>query len=522
MRFKLRLCCLFLAALSGAAVADSAALPAASDTSSARAAQDGGDEDALKDLLGSLLACQLGSVYLQDLPQQALYTMADGQCRVAASLQQSQFGDDRCSYPVQLREQSLAEFCLSSTDKLRLGDGSQLASEVTEWLLTPGPRLAITLPRFDAHTQQPYLGSLSYRETQSDRGLCSLEMRVYTPQPGATGLRPLLAFHGGSWSQRGGGFVGLESLVAHFTSRGMVVFVPFYRLVGDKDGPEACRGFVAEDLIDDAQAALDWVLAHGADYGADAAPVALFGQSAGGYLASSLAVSRAADIDAALLMYPPTDVAGFVANLQDGSYSNARGVTILERFLDLPQAQWGDIPARLKALSPAQQVRDGVAVPPLRIIHGRDDDLVLPNQSAGLCEAIKGGRTEGVVDGRVERVSCGNNRELVLIDGAQHALEVCALGLGCKAGDLISALAVEHELQRAYDWLATVQQPAEGGDSGDVRPEADGEAPADSEPRDDEVPGESSASGGGAALYLLLLLGFARRQDHPTRSLKGQ
>lgn len=466
-----------------------------------------GDKDALSDLLGSLLACQLGSVYLEDLPRQALYAQEGDACVATTALDTALYSDAQCQQSVSVREQGISAFCLISTDKLKLGDGSASPAQVSEWMLTPGPRLAITLPSFDDSTQQPYQGSVSFKQDSTERGTCSLEMRIYTPNPGAKNLRPVLAFHGGSWSQRGAGFTGMESLMAHFSSRDMIVFAPFYRLAGDQDGPTACRQFVAEDIVADADAALDWVKANGEQYGARAGKVGLFGQSAGGFLAAWIAVNRADEIDAALLMYPPTDVGGFVDDLNSGVYSNERGVGILERFLGVDQADWPEHTARLDALSMAQQVADGAPAPAIRLIHGTADELVLPSQSERLCDALHGSRADTETAGRLQRRACGDQGQLDLIEGAEHALEVCALGATCLAGDLISATAAQTSLRQAYDWLADFKGSEEGEAGEDGAGEQDGDSTTDDSDgaTADDAQAEPSGSGGGGALFFLLL-----------------
>ena len=473
-----------------------------------------GDTEMLSDLLGSLLACQLGSVYLEDLPRQALYTENDTACVATTALDQALYSDSQCQQPVSVRQQSLTEFCLQSTDASKLGDGSASPAQVNEWVLTPGPRLAITIPSFDDNSQQPYQGSVNFKQDSTERGTCSLEMRIYTPNPGAKNLRPVLAFHGGSWSQRGAGFLGMESLMAHFTSRDIIVFAPFYRLAGDQDGPTACRQFVAEDIVADAVAAVDWVKLNGEQYGARVGKLGLFGQSAGGFLATYAAVNRSADIDAALLMYPPTDVGGFIDDLETGVYSNERGVGILERFLGVEQANWNNEPARIAALSMAQQIGDGAPAPAFRMIHGLADDLVLPTQSERLCDALSGELVSNAVStGRLQRRECGEKSQLDLIVGAQHALEVCALGTECMAGDLLSATAAQSSLREAYDWLANFAEPADAEQDGVVGDTDSSEVGTD-ETADDTGDTQQGGSGGGAASYLLLLvlLGLRRRQ----------
>lgn len=503
-----------LLAISHLATAQAQALP--SDTQIEARADDESEESTLTELLGSYLACQLGAVYLQDLARSPLYSRdASNACVQSSSLDDVLFSDDGCSTSVAVRQQSMSEYCLITSDKSRLGDGSALDSQISEWTLTPGPRLAVTLPRFDDDTLQPYQGSVSFQQSSSERGTCSLEMRIYTPNPGAKNLRPVLAFHGGSWSQRGAGFMGLESLMAHFSSRDMVVFAPFYRLAGDQDGPSACRQFIAEDIVADAVAALAWVKQNGTRYGARDGKIGVFGQSAGGFLANWVAVNYAADIDAALLMYPPTDVGAFIDDLDSGVYSNERGVGILERFLGTEQAQWSDDPARIAALSMAQQIDDGAASPPIRMIHGLADDLVLPNQSERLCDALSGAVLADTVDsGRLQRRACGEGGQLDLIEGAEHALEVCALGADCKAGDLLSAAAAEKSLREGYDWLASFDATDAEDSAGEG---SDDDASGDDSAGDDgagdgngvDVQPADNAGGGGASVLLTLLAGLA-------------
>ncbi len=465
-----------------------------------------GDTETLEQLLGSLLACQVGSVLLSDMEAEPLFAQNGDACEASTSLNQVLFSDAACQQAINVRRQPLNEYCALVTGSTVLGDGSASAPQVNEWQLSPGTRLGITLPVFDDSIRQPYQGSVNFQQTTSDRGTCSLEMRVYTPNPGKKNLRPVIAFHGGSWSQRGAGFVGMESLLAHLTSRDMLVFVPFYRLAGDQDGPTACRQFVAEDLVADAAAALDWVKLNGKDYGARDGKVGLFGQSAGGFLATWLAVNRSDDIDAALLMYAPTDVGSFVDDFDSGVYTNERGVGILERLLGVEQAQWSDDPSRIAALSMAQQINDGAAAPAMHLIHGLADDLVLPNQSERLCDALNGGTAETSSTLRLQRRACGENGQLDLIEGAEHALEVCAPGIECKAGDLISATATQNSLREAYDWLANDKPEEENTTDTTTDPNpADAEGTG-SEGTGDDAPQQQSSSGGGAMFFLLLLL----------------
>lgn len=165
----------------------------------------------------------------------------------------------------------------------------------------------------------PYMKRLRYKvvdDVPRGAGICELEMRVYKNDIAATGLRPLLAFHGGTWKHRGQSFLGMEAMISHFTERGYVVFAPFYRLVANSDGNDECNGVSWREVTDDVSSALDWVRAYGPAFGAEGSKVNVFGQSAGGHLAAWLASHRALDVRKALVFYAPLDVLGFLSDAQ--------------------------------------------------------------------------------------------------------------------------------------------------------------------------------------------------------------
>lgn len=125
----------------------------------------------------------------------------------------------------------------------------------------------------------------------------SVAVRVYRPD--AAGPLPLLVY------AHGGGFVfcdleshdGLCRNLANIV--GAVVVSVDYRLAPEHRWPTA-----AEDLY----TAIEWAVDHAADFGADAARVAVGGDSAGGNLAAVTALMardrRGPDLAAQLLLYP--------------------------------------------------------------------------------------------------------------------------------------------------------------------------------------------------------------------------
>lgn len=412
--------------------------------------------------LGSALVCQAASLLVRDLPRDPLYVQSSGQCVQTDSLGGVRFLDASCESSVDTGTLSFEAFCDSVTVAGQLGNGEGLPPAVEQWLSTPGTRVPVTLPGLTERSE-PYLGRLKYREVaHPDGGVCALEMRVYTAHPAARHQPAVLALHGGGWARRKDGFPGLESLVSHFTDRGMVVFAPFYRLVGKRDGPEACRGWSAEDVVADAEAALDWVLANGSQHGAAAVPPVVFGQSAGAFLGSWLSVERREDVSAALLMYPPTDFGDFAEQVVAGHYTDRRGIKVFERFFGESPDLWQQDAARLEKFSLAKRVAMGAAVAPLRIVHGLDDALVSVRQSELLCAASRSRQDWLAVRSRVypsadaqqsRSMSCASGGQLDLLAGADHALEVCVGGIACQAGNLRQSIAASAVLRNSYDWL---------------------------------------------------------------------
>jgi acetyl esterase/lipase len=109
-----------------------------------------------------------------------------------------------------------------------------------------------------------------------DGGGDAQSIDVFAPA-GARGAPVLLFFHGGVW--RGGDKSDYANVGRAFAAKGIVTGVVNYRLV-----PAATY---AEQLAD-AGAAVAWMSAHAAEYGADPKRLYLAGHSSGGHLISSL------------------------------------------------------------------------------------------------------------------------------------------------------------------------------------------------------------------------------------------
>lgn len=129
----------------------------------------------------------------------------------------------------------------------------------------------------------------------------AIPARVYAPRAGTAPRPAVVYFHGGGWVQ--GDLETHHGLCARLAKHGDVLVVAVdYRLAPEHKFPAA---------VEDCLAAYRWVRAHGGDLGADAARVAVAGDSAGGNLSavvSQLAAAGGGPVPACqVLIYPAVD-----------------------------------------------------------------------------------------------------------------------------------------------------------------------------------------------------------------------
>lgn len=118
----------------------------------------------------------------------------------------------------------------------------------------------------------------------------TLLIDVYAPPPRDTPRPAVLLFHGGGWKHGLGGPFTMGLTANSLAEAGYVAFTVGYRLTGNPDGAS-----MWPDQLDDVQRAVRWVRAHAAEYGVDPERIAAYGHSAGGHLASHLAVRETRD-----------------------------------------------------------------------------------------------------------------------------------------------------------------------------------------------------------------------------------
>lgn len=424
----------------------------------------------LLDTIGSALGCDLSSRLKADMNVNPLYSSDGTQCLPSVPNQSGRYyADSQCTTGIDFQRTGQQQFCTEALDKDSLGQGAEEDSR--QWTLSPGAAYDVGAASLEGLTQ-PYRTTTTYRQLQTVRGECRLAMRIYKNdlRAGQQGLRPMIALHGGSWSNRGFGAFGIESSAAMYTQQGFVVFAPFYRLLGENEGSSACNQASFTDIVSDAHAALSWVENNSAEYSARGRPVVI-GQSAGAHLALSLAVSFPQRVAGGILLYPPTDFEDFLLQVRADAYTNEEGLGILARVLG-SEAETYDLS---QSPVPENSFPSIVAAspqiyPPLLIVHGLADELVQPRQSIRLCNALAGRPVDDnpVIDPSLQTdLVCGENSELTLFAEGEHALDICPASGGlisaCLSGSEASRQLVATRLETAAVWSGSVGLEEKGG-----------------------------------------------------------
>ena len=194
------------------------------------------------------------------------------------------------------------------------------------------------------------------------------KLDLYTPK-GKTNFAVLVFIHGGSW--RNGDRSQYPALANRFAKTGLGVVVPSYRLMPANPHPAQ---------IEDANAALDWVIRNIAQYGGDPKRIYVSGHSAGGHLAAYV-------------------------GLEEKFWPNLKGVLPLSGVYDVSSiAGFKDDPENA---SPVKHVHAGA--PPFLITYCENDYPSLPYQARTFDAALH---------------KAGDSSQLVYIPGENHITEI--------------------------------------------------------------------------------------------------
>ena len=422
-----------------------------------------GEPGSVNGIFSDALVCETASAFLSPANPSPLFSLSGDQCVIVdpGSISAGAYWSDQdCTQAIDYQPTSMSEYCGVALDSERFGNAALVNEGSTTWTRSPGTRFNIGALSLDQLTQ-PLMRRYKYKTVQTSQGVCELEMRVYSGSGGNVAAKPLLALHGGSWQHRASGFIGVEATATHFTNNGFTVFAPFYRLIGESDGNVACNNANLADILSDVNDAMDWVNSRVGEFNlTDKAT--LFGQSAGGHLALSLAVNRPNDIRRAVLLYTPSDFADFATQIKTGTYTNPSGFKILETVtgstveaLDTQSAlvTENSFPARI-APAPSDY-------PPMFILHGEMDSLLPFRQSVRLCNALSGSLDPDIgpaslmpnITDLASTTLCNTNGStLHLIAEGEHALDLCIAPGLCLSGSTESADRVAQSMRAMLAW----------------------------------------------------------------------
>ncbi len=247
---------------------------------------------------------------------------------------------------------------------------------------------------------------LSMAASRSDRAWCAqqstqqqnvvyaeahgiaLVMDIFTPTGKKNGLG-IVDVVSGSWDSSRGKIRDheraqfFEILCAH----GYTVFAA---------RPGSLSKFSIPEMVDHIELAIKWVKQHADEFEIDVLRIGLTGASAGGHLASLVAVRNGnsnqrpeitqAAVKAVGVFFPPTDL------LQFGSQDSSSGtISAIAKRVAFPQGV-GDLNSeqireRLVQISPARQVT--AQAPPFLLIHGTADEVVPLEQSQKLKQSLE-------------------------------------------------------------------------------------------------------------------------------------
>lgn len=239
------------------------------------------------------------------------------------------------------------------------------------------PPAVSVLPGVRSHLQVPFAEVHGWR---------SLRLDLHLPDRGEGGPWPVVVYvHGGSFLT---GLPGMGPWTA-LPAEGIAVASVTYRFAGEAVFPAA---------VEDVRAAVAWVRARADRYGLDPARVAIWGGSAGGYLAAMVAVTGArtlatcprllgvdapaavSALTAAVTQYAITDPGCLREDALPGTEPEVDGL------LRAIQPFFGGSPTPTAVLD---NIADPAGVPPFLIMHGDIDHRVGIGQGRRLHEGLE-------------------------------------------------------------------------------------------------------------------------------------
>ncbi|GGV52352.1 hypothetical protein GCM10010277_48800 [Streptomyces longisporoflavus] len=258
-----------------------------------------------------------------------------------------------------------------------------------ELIAAPHPDVAPLPPAAHPAPDVRVLRGVPYGEVEGSR---PLELDLWLPAAGNEPAPLVLFVHGGAWRRGRRDDMGLRTRhwspgpLQRIAAAGFAVACADYRLSGEARFPAP---------LDDLRAALRWLSLRAAELGVDTSRTVLWGESAGGHLASLLALDPAVPAAGAVIWYAPSDL-----TVPRGPFDPHSAATPEALLLGAAPAS---VPERARAASPvAQAHRDA---PPFLLVHGEQDTMVPATHSEALAARLR---------------EVGTRVELRMVPGADH------------------------------------------------------------------------------------------------------
>jgi acetyl esterase/lipase len=251
----------------------------------------------------------------------------------------------------------------------------------------------------------------------------TVEVKLDLQVPSAAGKKPVVVY------VPGGGFINSGNSVAveqrtYVAQQGFAVASIQYRT--------AANGATYQDSVADVKSAIRFLRANAGQYGIDAAKVAVWGQSAGGYLAAMTGTTnglarfetgnnldQSSRVDAVVDQFGPSDLSkiadDFDATMRQASIAPGNTAATFVFGPGTTKSITED-PAAVASANPATYA--DASDPPFLLFHGSADQMVSPSQTLLLHNALraKGGRsTRYVLSGanHGDLAFMGNTRALL-------------------------------------------------------------------------------------------------------------
>lgn len=226
------------------------------------------------------------------------------------------------------------------------------------------------------------------RGSRSQKGIAyadhSRKLRMDILIPEGPGSHPLVLY------LPGGGFVSARRMMAakqrrYIADAGFVVASIDYRTTS--------VGATYRDGLIDVATALRFLRDHAAEYGIDPDRVAVWGESAGGYMASMAATEPDNKLNAVVDFFGASNLAEVSAGFDRetvAAYTSPKSA--LPAYILGPGRSPADHPEEMNQADPASRIT--AETPPFLLLHGDDDRIISPSQTARLHQALRAAGVE--------------------------------------------------------------------------------------------------------------------------------